>query len=353
MNSINQSDNRRLIRIFVIAGIVVGTFFALIEFLARKGREYPQALIPLLIRANVIALLIMTSIAYFEILVKDWSKQKKFFTLVLTRSIIYTFLITFVLAIVNGFWGIIDRGFTFTVGVIDYITDESYLVNLVTILVAVILMNAMRQINSLHRRGELIDFIIGKYHRPKEVNRIFCFIDLNGSTTIGERLGHYQFGLFLKDYYSDITDALRNTEAEIYQYVGDEIILFWPYKKGLYNNNCIRCFFKMKEIINGFKGKYLEKYGVIPEFKAGLHGGKVTITRVGELKKEIVFIGDVLNTTARLQESCKRLSKEFLISKDLLDLVDNPGEITASFMEETILRGKEKTIKIYSLDLAE
>ena len=56
--------------------------------------------------------------------------------------------------------------------------------------------------------------------------------------------------MFIKDYFSNITDAIQNTEAEIYQYVGDEIVLCWTYKKGMKNNNAIRCFFLMKDIID-------------------------------------------------------------------------------------------------------
>ena len=101
------------------------------------------------------------------------------------------------------------------------------------------------------------------------------------------------------------------------------------------------------------KPQYLRKYGVFPEFKAGLHGGKVMVTWVGELKKEIVYIGDVLNTTARIQEDCKRLAKDFLISEELLQRIERLDNITASFVETTIPRGKERPITLYSLERAD
>jgi len=94
----------------------------------------------------------------------------------------------------------------------------------------------------------------------------------------------------------------------------------------------------------------MRKYGVYPEFKAGMYGGKVVVTWVGELKKEIVYVGDVLNTTSRIQESCKSLGKDFLISDELLKRINQLRKIKASFVEETILRGKESQIKLYSLE---
>ena len=106
----------------------------------------------------------------------------------------------------------------------------------------------------------------------------------------------------------------------------------------------------MQELIDRKKEKYIAKYGFYPKFKAGLHGGKVTVTWVGELKKEIVYIGDVLNTASRIQEDCKRLSKDFLISESLLKEVNNLDSIKTVFVESTIPRGKEKSIKLYSLE---
>ena len=232
-----------------------------------------------------------------------------------------------------------------------YITDDMFVINLTTGFSLVVLAVGLSQINSLHKKGEIFKFIIGRYHTPREVERIFCFIDLKNSTTIAEKLGHVRFAMFLKDYYADITEALRQTEAEIYQYVGDEVVLNWPFKSGLRNNNMINCYFEMKKTIEGVKQKYLEKYGVYPEFKAGLHGGKVIVTWIGELKKEIVYIGDVVNTTARIQEDCKRLDKDFLISENLLDKTDMLGNIQSTFVEETTPRGKENPIRLYSLEL--
>jgi len=235
---------------------------------------------------------------------------------------------------------------------IEYLKDEMYVINLSSVFSVMILAVGLGQINSLHRKGELLNFVLGKYHKPREVERIFCFIDLKGSTTIAEKLGHFQFAMFMKDYYADMTDALRNTNAQIYQYVGDEIILSWSYENGLRNNNLINCFFQMQNIFDGLKQEYMSKYGVYPEFKAGIHGGLVIVTWIGELKKEIVYMGDVLNTTKRIQDDCKRLAKDFLISNELLNRVKSLGNIKASFVEEIVLRGKEKSIKLYSLEQA-
>lgn len=338
--------NRNTLRSYLAAGLILGALFACTEYYFTINSDNPRDFIPLIVRAMLTGMLISGSVIIFELLFKDKFMQRRFLYLVLVRSFIYSLIINAWLFIINGVWYVISDQ-----NLIDYVKDEMYLINLFSIFSVVILAVGLGQINNLHRRGELINFVLGRYHNPREVDRIFCFIDLKGSTTIAEKLGNIRFAMFLKDYYSDITEALRQTKAQIYQYVGDEIVLSWSIKRGLMNNNIINCFFKMKEIIDSLKQKYIGKYGVYPEFKAGIHGGPVIVTWVGEMKKEIVYIGDVLNTAARIEEECKRLAKDFLISEDLLNRMDALGNIKASFVEEIIPRGKEKHVKLYSLEL--
>ena len=90
--------------------------------------------------------------------------------------------------------------------------------------------------------GILPKFLLGKYFYPKSEERIFMFLDLKGSTTIAEKLGEGQYFKFLRKVFKDVTPVLLDTEGEIYQYVGDEIVLTWKIKKGIENLNCIRCF---------------------------------------------------------------------------------------------------------------
>lgn len=343
--------NKNKIRDYLIGGVIIGGVYAMVEYFVRMKTGYdPQLLIPLLIRASFIGALMMVSILIFEIQLSGWFRKRRFIYLVMIRSFCYTIIITFWLATINGIWYIINDGMPVKEELINYFKDDMYIINVTTVFFIAILVTGLREINSLHGKGELWNFMIGRYHKPREVKLIFCFIDLKGSTTIAEKIGHLQFAMFLRDYFSDITEAIQNTNARIYQYVGDEIILSWTYEKGLKNNNMINCFFQMREHIEDIKLKYVKKYGVSPEFKAGLHGGHAIVTWVGELKKEIVYLGDVLNTTARIQEDCKRLGKDFLISEELLNKVKDLKGIKAEFIDDTVLRGKQKHIKLYSLE---
>ena len=127
----------------------------------------------------------------------------------------------------------------------------------------------------------LTNFFTGKYHTPTEEERIFMFLDMKSSTTIAENLGHVKYFEMLRAYYSDLSDPIIKYTGEIYQYVGDELVVSWKLKNGLQDNNCIECFFAMKAAIRKQTEKYNEKFGLLPEFKAGLHLGKVTTGEIG------------------------------------------------------------------------
>lgn len=167
-------------------------------------------------------------------------------------------------------------------------------------------------------------FFTGRYNTSVVEERIFMFLDMKSSTTIAEKLGHEKHYEFINEYYGDMTHAIIETKGRIYQYAGDEIIISWSLTEGLHKSNCLNCFFLIKKAIQNKRKTYLDKYGISPEFKAALHYGKVTRGQVGFIKKELLFTGDVLNTTARIQSMCKDLNADFLVSNTLRKLFSDP-----------------------------
>ncbi|MGB4846972.1 MAG: adenylate/guanylate cyclase domain-containing protein [Saprospiraceae bacterium] len=197
--------------------------------------------------------------------------------------------------------------------------------------------------------GTLVNFFTGKYHTPKEEKRIFMFLDMKSSTSIAESLGHVKYFEMLTEYYFDLSDPIVNYSGEIYQYVGDEIVVSWKLKSVSENTNCIQCFFAMKEAIQKQSTKYNEKFGLVPEFKAGFHLGKVTTGEIGVIKKDIIFTGDVLNTTARIQGLCNTYEVDILISGDLIKELDIHAQFQIKSLGENELRGRDEKIELFTI----
>ena len=205
-------------------------------------------------------------------------------------------------------------------------------------------------VNDKFGHGLLWSMIRGKYHFPVNEQRIFMFLDLRSSTTIAERLGDHKYHQLLKDLFSDITDPILNNKGEIYQYVGDEVVISWKMQEGVEEYHCVKCFFDVKGKLELLKDKYQQQYQLFPEFKAGIHFGKVIAGEIGIIKRDITYSGDVLNTTARIQSLCNTYGANLLSSKELLDLLDLPEEMKLSPLGAITLRGKEAEVELIGLD---
>lgn len=342
------NDTRRKIAKFAIAGAVVGLVYGNLEYLIDSQTEDVEQYFPLQLRAMSVGLMVGAIGMMVELRLRETFRKRPFLYLVLVRAIVYTAIISVCLFIVNTLWFRINEGQVLE-QFYNYVGDRMYIINLLSIFVALLVIGSIDQINSLHRKGELWNFILGRFHKPSQEERIFCFIDLKGSTTLTERLGDFDYARFLKDYYADISDAIRITKAGIYQYVGDEIVLTWSIHSGVKEQNCVRCVFEMERILESKSEHYIQRYGERPKFRAGIHSGKCVVTWVGEVKREIVYIGDVLNTTARIQELCKHYRKDVLLSDKLLSQLEHQDEIISEFVDEIIPRGKATPVRIYSV----
>ncbi len=207
----------------------------------------------------------------------------------------------------------------------------------------------INQVNKKYGPGVLLPLLLGKYRNPVEEDRIFLFMDLKSSTTIAEQLGHINYSAFIRDCFADINEVLLPMRAQVYQYVGDEIVITWPEAEGLKHAACLEFYFACRQLFNNRSEFYLSAYGTIPLFKAGLHSGKVTAVEIGAVKRDIAYHGDTLNTASRIQGVCNEYQQEILVSASLLGKLElNNGFRTIS-LGKIPLRGKKDPIEILSV----
>jgi len=206
----------------------------------------------------------------------------------------------------------------------------------------------VREVDRKFGPGNLSKMLLGSFHQPKEEERVFMFLDLKSSTSIAEQIGHIKYSKLIQDCFSDLRSIFQY-QAEVYQYVGDEVVLTWPKEKGIQDANCLLAFFSYKKQLQNRAAYYQKNYGVIPQFKAGLHAGKIVVAEVGEEKREIAYHGDTINTAARIQSECKIQGEEILISKELFESVSHNSQYHFHSKGEVLLKGKRKKVEIYSV----
>ena len=231
----------------------------------------------------------------------------------------------------------------------DFVLGGRFAVALGILTLVSFLINFVRLLNRMLGPGTLVSLLLGRYHRPVAEDRIFMFLDLNDSTAIAAQLGPLRFNDFKNDFFHDIAEPVLATRGRIYQYVGDEAVVTWTTERGLRQGNCLRCVFLVSERIHEQKDRYLARYGIVPEFKAGLHGGPVVTAEIGDIKKDIVHSGDTVNTAARVEAQCRPLERRVLVSEALLSRCEVPEELEVEDMGERELRGKVEALRLYSV----
>jgi adenylate cyclase len=205
-------------------------------------------------------------------------------------------------------------------------------------------------INHLLGQNVLLNFITGRYHRPRLEQRVFLFIDIEGSTALAERLGEFAFHRLVNRFVVDITEPVVAAYGEIHRYVGDELIATWKLADGIADAHCIRACFDAFDRLAALSPVYVRDFGTPVHCRARLHCGPVVTGEMGSVKKEIVFLGDTVNTTARIQDLCRQTGDRVLASAALLNLLELPFGITKRPLGDLHLRGKENDVVLYALE---
>ena len=219
--------------------------------------------------------------------------------------------------------------------------------SLATTLVFVIVLQA----SGLVGRRTFRDLMLGRYRQPRRERRFFLFVDVVGSTSIAERLGPLEAHNFLSAVFSATAEPIAATRGEIYQYVGDEIVVSWPEEDGRREARPLRCFFLMEEALSVRKANFRERFAAEPGLRAALHLGEVIAGEVGEQRRAIVFHGDVMNTASRLEQATRDLGVRFIASADALASLGPQPDMELKDLGALALRGRKETIRASGIEL--
>ncbi len=274
----------------------------------------------------------------------------------LFRTVAYAALASLLVLLAVFLSGTLGRGLAFadvlvSPGFRAFVMSALFVQTILTVVVASFLINAVLQVGRLLGPQAATQIFLGRYLRPVHEDRSFLFIDLADSTGLAERLGPLEFAEFKNDFFHDVAGPVLDTHGQIVQYVGDEVMITWPRRKKSRStaSESVRCFFEVCRHVDASAAGYVARYGEVPRFRAGLHSGPVVVSQLGDLKTEIVFSGDAVNATARIQGLCKELQRDFLVSSDAIGEVDLPDGVVPEDMGVHSLRGRTAPVTILAL----
>lgn len=206
------------------------------------------------------------------------------------------------------------------------------------------------QVEEWMGRRTFLGFLLGLYERPKREERVVLTLDLVGSTEIAERLGDLRYYRFLNQVYSLMTDAVLRNEADIHKYVGDEVIFTWPMRVGVRRHNCLHIYFDIQVRIAEHADEFKREYGLVPLFRAALHGGRVLSAQVGHIKRTVDLSGDVMNSVSRMLGLAKSMKADILVSAELLERMPDAPERFAIGPQHTVpVKGKRREVRVHEV----
>jgi adenylate cyclase len=190
--------------------------------------------------------------------------------------------------------------------------------------------------------------LAGSYRHPRRESRIFLLLDLVGSTGIAERLGPERFLAFLDRWIHGLTEPLLVSQGRIYRYIGDEVILTWEWTADA-PARALAFAADAAAAIAGAAQSWQRDFGIVPRMRLALHGGPVVAGEIGDVKREITFLGDTLNTAARIAQEARHHEGLVLASAEAIAGVRLPVGLIAREVGPVQLRGKAEPVALVLL----
>ncbi|HVP08397.1 MAG TPA: adenylate/guanylate cyclase domain-containing protein [Burkholderiales bacterium] len=332
---------QRLRRVPVVLGLsaLIGALYGIVVSVS------PSPFVGALIGA-VNGLVIGACIAWFELFALRTGSLRRLsaipFSLLLTLKVaVYTIAVAAIIAYGPGehLLGVAGR------------MDASTLARTVGFSMAVTLIFVvMLQAARLVGYRTFAALLAGRYHRPHAEKRFFLFVDVVGSTALAERLGALQVHRFLARIFTALAEPIAASRGEIYQYVGDEIVVTWEESDGRGDAGPLRCLFEMRSALARLADAFRARFDAEPELRAAVHFGEVITGEVGEERRAIVFHGDVMNVAARLEQATRETGSRFIASEEALLALGTVGELQCRDLGRLALRGRLEPIHAFAVD---
>jgi adenylate cyclase len=320
----------------VVAGLIAGIVFNLAQGHTSSTRLAVGALYGLLMSA---------SLGSVELLVLDgsmrgWLRGLSFAANLMVRSTIYLAIITAVQWFRLG---------EVIAGVPPITSSEAFWSSFIYSAVLSVVMNLALGITNIIGPRAFLNFFIGRYHTPVEENRFVLFVDIAGSTGLAERLGGIAIHRLLDRTFRLLTLAVVDYRGEVLDYVGDEVIVTWSERGGAVDWRPLRCFVAMREELSRASSQLEREFGAAPRIRGSLHFGPVIVGEIGDVKRAIVFNGDVMNTAARLEELSRNVDGGFLVSRAAMEQFRSAPPFAVRDLGRMPIRGRADGIDVVGI----
>jgi adenylate cyclase len=233
----------------------------------------------------------------------------------------------------------------------DFIADPDLPASMFFSISLVVAVSVATELRRLIGPGVFGAVLVGRYRYPRSERRMFLLLDLVGSTGLAERLGPERFLAFLDRWIHGLTEPLLASGGSIYRYIGDEVILTWEWTEDA-ASRALAFAAAASAAVAEDTAAWQRDFAAVPRMRAALHGGPVIAGEIGDLKREITFLGDTLNTAARIAGEARHHDAFVLASSQALDGIALPDWFVRRDLGPVVLRGKAEPVRLTCIDRA-
>jgi adenylate cyclase len=273
---------------------------------------------------------------------RGWLSSRSFTASLLIRSAIYIVLIASLQWLQLG---------EIIVGLPPEMSNATFLNGFIYSVIISVLFNLVYSITNLIGARALLNFITGRYHTPVAENRFVLFVDIAGSTGLAERLGGVGIHRFLDRTFRLLTIPVVDYRGEVLNYVGDEVIVTWPEQIGAVDCRPLQCFLAMRDELSRDADQFDREFGAVLRIRGSLHFGPVIVGEIGDVKRAIVFNGDVMNTAARLEQLSRNVDGGFLASRAAMEQFGSAPPFPVRELGQLAIRGRADGIDVFGIDV--
>lgn len=183
---------------------------------------------------------------------------------------------------------------------------------------------------------------------PCEVTLLFT--DIQGFTSLSERLPPAELARALGRYFEVLTSALEAHGATIDKYIGDAVMAFWnaPVPIAQHSRAACRGVLAAQQALAQLYASR-EWEGLPPLVtRFGLHRATALIGHFGAPSRlAYTALGDGVNLTARLESLCKQYGVTVLVSHEV---VHHAGSALGfRHVDRVVVQGKHEAVEVYEL----
>lgn len=186
----------------------------------------------------------------------------------------------------------------------------------------------------------------------RECEVVVLFVDLRGSTTLGESRMPYDVLFILNRFFLEMNRALVATNGHYSNFTGDGLMALYGLEgedPAQAARDALAGAKAMMAAMDRINRDLATELAVPLRIGIGIHLGEAIVGTMGPPRSQIISaIGDTVNTTARLEGLCKEFDCAVVVSRHTAQVAGL--DFPADRLRQALIRGRLEPVEVYALD---